>query len=88
VSYWGRRAFERHFQEWRHCHGMKCLRIENTKEFFEVTSIKDALELNKKLKSLREQDAWDEQTMEEYEDGEGNVMNKKTFLDLRAQGLI
>lgn len=88
MSYWGRRAFERHFQEWRHSHGMKCLRIENTKEFFEVTKIQDALELNKKLKLLKERDAWDEQTMEEYEDQEGNVMNKKTFLDLRAQGLM
>jgi len=88
MSYWGRRAFERHFQEWRHSHGMKCLRIENTKEFFEVTKIQDALELNKKLKILKERDAWDDQTMEEYEDVEGNVMNKKTFLDLRAQGLI
>jgi len=53
MSYWGRRAFERHFQEWRHSHGMKCLRIENTKEFFEVTKIQDALELNKKLKALK-----------------------------------
>jgi len=67
---------------------MKCLRIENTKEFFEVTKIQDALELNKKLKALKEKETWDEQTMEEYEDAEGNVMNKKTFLDLRAQGLI
>nr|XP_011469280.1 PREDICTED: splicing factor 3A subunit 3-like isoform X2 [Fragaria vesca subsp. vesca] len=24
-SYWGRRAFERHFKEWRHQHGMRCL---------------------------------------------------------------
>jgi len=88
MSYWGRRAFERHFQEWRHSHGMKCLRIENTKEFFEITKIQDALELNKKLKLLKDKDAWDEQTMEEYEDHEGNVMNKKTFLDLRAQGLM
>lgn len=26
-SYWGRRAFERHFQEWRHAFGMRCLKI-------------------------------------------------------------
>eukprot|EP00960_Hanusia_phi_P015933 470054-Hanusia_phi.AAC.1 len=25
-SYWGPRAFERHFQEWRHAHGMRCLK--------------------------------------------------------------
>jgi len=32
-SYWGPRAYERHFQEWRHAHGMRCLAIPNTKEF-------------------------------------------------------
>eukprot|EP01125_Pyxidicula_operculata_P020016 TRINITY_DN72_c0_g2_i1.p1 TRINITY_DN72_c0_g2~~TRINITY_DN72_c0_g2_i1.p1 ORF type:complete len:473 (-),score=112.21 TRINITY_DN72_c0_g2_i1:35-1399(-) len=88
MSYWGRRAFERHFQEWRHAHGMKCLRLENTKEFHEITKIQDALELAKKLKELKEKGKWDDLTMEEYEDPEGNVMNKKTFLDLRAQGLV
>ncbi|EMS56818.1 Splicing factor 3A subunit 3 [Triticum urartu] len=40
-SYWGRRAYERHFKEWRHQHGMRCLGIPNTKNFNEITSIKD-----------------------------------------------
>ena len=35
-SYWGRRAFERHFKEYRHQHGMRCLKIPNTKAFAEV----------------------------------------------------
>lgn len=43
ASYWGRKAFERHFQEWRHSYGMKCLKIPNTVHFKEVTSIEDAL---------------------------------------------
>lgn len=43
ASYWGRRAFERHFQEWRHSYGMKCLKIPNTVHFKEVSSIEDAL---------------------------------------------
>jgi hypothetical protein len=38
-SYWGRRAYERHFKEWRHQHGMRCLGIPNTKNFNEITSI-------------------------------------------------
>jgi splicing factor 3A subunit 3 len=41
-SYWGRRAFERHFKEWRHVNGMKALGIPNNKDFFEVTQIADA----------------------------------------------
>ena len=45
ASYWGRRAFERHFKEWRHQNGMRALGIPNTKNFFEVTQMKDALEL-------------------------------------------
>ena len=44
-SYWGRRAFERHFKEWKHQNGMRALGIPNNKNFFEVTQIKDALEL-------------------------------------------
>ena len=27
MSYWGRRAFDRHFQEWRHAYGMRCLGV-------------------------------------------------------------
>jgi len=88
MSYWGRRAFERHFQEWRHAHGMRCLRLENTKEFHEITKIQDALELSKKLKELKLRAQWDDEQMQEFEDAEGNVMNKKTFLDMRAQGLV
>ena len=35
-SYWGRRAYERHFKEFRHQHGMRCLNVPNTKAFAEV----------------------------------------------------
>ncbi|KAI7978896.1 hypothetical protein LOK49_Contig652G00004 [Camellia lanceoleosa] len=44
-SYWGRRAYERHFKEWRHQHGMRCLGIPNTKNFNEITSIEEAKQL-------------------------------------------
>ena len=43
ASYWGRKAFERHFTEWRHAFGMKCLRIPNTIHFRDVTRIEDAI---------------------------------------------
>lgn len=48
-SYWGRRAFEMHFQEWRHTYGMKCLKIPNTIHFKDITTISDALTLHEKL---------------------------------------
>ena len=43
TSYWGRRAFERHFQEWRHAYGMRCLGIPNSKHFNDIININDAL---------------------------------------------
>jgi splicing factor 3A subunit 3 len=49
ASYWGRRAFEKHFQEWRHAYGMKCLKIPNTVHFKDVTEIEHALRLHKKI---------------------------------------
>ena len=42
-SYWGRRSYERHFTEWRHSYGMKCLKIPNSLHFRDITSIADAL---------------------------------------------
>jgi hypothetical protein len=41
-SYRGRRDFDRHFQEWRHAHGMRSLGIPNTKHFHDITKIEDA----------------------------------------------
>jgi len=87
-SYWGRRAFERHFQEWRHAYGMKCLRIPNTIHFKEITSINDALALHQKLMLEAEISQFKPDVEEEYEDSDGNVLNKKRFMDLKRQGLL
>lgn len=87
-SYWGRRAFERHFQEWRHAYGMKCLRIPNTVHFKEITSINDALTLHRKLMIEAEVSRWKPEAEEEFEDSEGNVLNKKRYMDLKRQGLL
>jgi len=87
-SYWGPRAYERHFQEWRHAHGMRCLAIPNTKEFHGITLIEDAYTLWAKLKAERGQSDWNPELDEEFEDGQGNVMNRKTYADLARQGLL
>ncbi|WOL20473.1 splicing factor [Canna indica] len=87
-SYWGRRAFERHFKEWRHQHGMRCLNIPNTKNFNEITSIQEAKELWEKIQERQGVNKWRPDLEEEYEDREGNIYNKKTFTDLQRQGLI
>ncbi|KAG5233734.1 splicing factor [Salix suchowensis] len=87
-SYWGRRAFERHFKEWRHQHGMRCLGIPNTKNFNEITSIKEAQELWKRIQERQGVNKWRPDLEEEYEDKEGSIYNKKTYTDLQRQGLI
>lgn len=87
-SYWGRRAFERHFKEWRHQHGMRCLGIPNTKNFHEITIIKDAKTLWERIQERQGVNKWRPDLEEEYEDQEGNVYNKKTYTDLQRQGLI
>lgn len=46
------------------------------------------LPVAEKLKNEGRQEAVAKETMEEIEDEEGNVYNKKTYEDLKRQGLI
>ncbi|KAJ3051597.1 hypothetical protein HK097_007378 [Rhizophlyctis rosea] len=86
--YMGRKAFDRHFQEWRHAHGMRCLGIPNTRHFHEITKIEDAYHLWEKLKGTNKLESFKADLMEEFEDVDGNVFNKKTYEDLKRQGLL
>nr|DBA33629.1 TPA: hypothetical protein GDO54_001281 [Pyxicephalus adspersus] len=87
-TYRGPKAFQRHFAEWRHAHGMRCLGIPNTAHFANVTQIEDAVSLWSKLKQQKALERWQPDTEEEYEDSSGNVVNKKTYEDLKRQGLL
>ncbi|KAF7332253.1 RNA splicing factor PRP9 [Mycena kentingensis (nom. inval.)] len=86
--YMGRKNFERHFQESRHAFGMRALGLPNTKHFHEITRIEDALSLAEKLKHEGRLEINEQETMEELEDDEGNVYNRKTYEDLKKQGII
>ncbi|GAB5587772.1 Pre-mRNA-splicing factor sap61 [Umbelopsis nana] len=86
--YMGRKAFDKHFQEWRHAHGMRALGIPNTRHFHEITQIDDAYALWNKLKKKGRADDFKADTLEEFEDAEGNVFNKKTYEDLKRQGIL
>ncbi|KZT29276.1 hypothetical protein NEOLEDRAFT_1056249 [Neolentinus lepideus HHB14362 ss-1] len=86
--YMGRKNFERHFQESRHAFGMRALGLPNTKHFHEITRIEDALALAERLKREGRHEIFEQETMEELEDDEGNVYNRKTYEDLKKQGLI
>ncbi|KAK9236494.1 hypothetical protein V1525DRAFT_362685 [Lipomyces kononenkoae] len=86
--YMGRKAFDKHFMEARHVHGLRCLGIQNSALFREITSIQDALALWEKIKKERRaQESLREQAVE-VEDDEGNVMSEKVYNDLKKQGLL
>ncbi|KAK9456218.1 hypothetical protein V1511DRAFT_496871 [Dipodascopsis uninucleata] len=86
--YMGRKAFDKHFLEARHVHGLRCLGIQNSSLFREITSIQDALALWEKIKKERRiQESMREQTVE-MEDDEGNVMSERVYNDLKKQGLL
>ncbi|VDL99249.1 unnamed protein product [Schistocephalus solidus] len=88
ATYRGPKAFQRHFSEWRHAHGMRCLGIPNTAHFAHVTKIEDALALWQKIRSTKEAERWRPEVEEEMEDYTGNVVTKKTYEDLKRQGLL
>jgi splicing factor 3A subunit 3 len=91
-------------KESRHAFGMRALGLPNTKHFHEITRIEDALSrkylsifdeiplifhsVAEKLKQEGRHEIFEQETMEELEDDEGNVYNRKTYEDLKKQGLI
>ncbi|KHJ98419.1 hypothetical protein OESDEN_01599 [Oesophagostomum dentatum] len=86
--YKGPKAFQKHFNEWRHSHGMRCLGIPNTAHFANITQIKDALDLWNKIKGEKERQRWNPDLDEEFEDSAGNVVTRKMYEDLKRQGLL
>lgn len=79
--YHGPKAFERHFSESRHLHGLKCLGVTNASAYAGITKISEVLNLQKKLSKMRRIDA-------EMEDEDGNVMTTRVYQDLQRQGLL
>ena len=67
---------------------MKCLRIPNTSHFKDVTEIKHALELHKKILQQNFQETFKPDFQEEFEDNDGNLYSRKQYIDMKRQGLI
>ena len=88
VTYYGPRNFQKHFSEWQHAEGMRALEIPNSKHFFGITRISEAKALWQRLKNEVQKVEWDPDRDEEFEDSEGNVLNRKTFEDLARQGML
>ncbi|KAG7112497.1 Pre-mRNA-splicing factor sap61 like protein [Verticillium longisporum] len=86
--YMGRRAFDKHFNEARHVHGLRCLGITNTSLFRDITSIEQATNLWEKIQREAKKNKVDDGSIVQMEDGEGNVMPEKVYYDLQKQGLL
>jgi splicing factor 3A subunit 3 len=97
--YMGRRAFDKHFSEARHIYGLKCLGITGNilpgaagggglSLFREITGIEDAVRLWEKIKRERKEKEGVEDGVVQMEDGEGNVMPERIYLDLQKQGIL
>ena len=91
--YMGRRAFDKHFSEARHIYGLKCLGITGqggigTSLFREITGIEEAVALWEKLKGERRDRETRDEGVVQMEDGEGNVMPERIYLDLQKQGIL
>ncbi|KAJ2392883.1 Pre-mRNA-splicing factor sap61 [Coemansia sp. RSA 2603] len=86
--YRGRKAYEKHFVETRHATNMRRLGIPNTRQFHGIASINEAQGLWERIQQENKKEIANADTFEEYEDSEGNVFNKKTYMDLKRQGLI
>ncbi|KAF1986513.1 hypothetical protein K402DRAFT_355214 [Aulographum hederae CBS 113979] len=86
--YMGRRAFEKHFNEQRHIYGLRCLGINNTTMFKEITSIEEATKLWEKMEDDKKREKRKVENVVEMEDGSGNVMPEKVYNDLLKSGLL
>ena len=62
---------------------MKCLKIPNSVHFNNVTSIEEALRLNKKIFETNYQNTFKPDYEEEFEDQDGNVLPRKNYIDLK-----
>jgi splicing factor 3A subunit 3 len=88
-TYMGRKAFEIHFMEARHIHGLNCLGVEtNLLMYRGITEISQAQALVSKFKSQQRRLESKTENAVEMEDEEGNVMSVKVYNDLKKQGLI
>ncbi|KAJ3444826.1 splicing factor 3a subunit [Anaeramoeba flamelloides] len=88
ASYRGRKAFQDHFQKWKHSYGMKCLGIPNTEHFHEITSIDEAKNLYEKLKNKINHQKFSPDENEEFEDSSGTILPKKTYELMKKQQLL
>ncbi|MCO5606061.1 hypothetical protein L7F22_060248 [Adiantum nelumboides] len=88
ATYRGRRAFEQHFSQKQHQHGLACLGIRNGRAFHEITTIHGAKSLWITLQRKKSEETWHSEVEEEHEDHQGNVYNRIFFMMLKREGFV
>jgi hypothetical protein len=68
--------------------GLRFLGVNYSKHYFMVTRIADAQRLRDKLKEETKTVEFDPGAEMEFEDNDGNVLNRKTLQDLKRLGLL
>ncbi|CAD7693786.1 unnamed protein product [Nyctereutes procyonoides] len=92
----GPKAFQLHFAEWRHAHGMRCLGTPNTAPLANVRNAVSSWAEPKLQKASERRQPDTEEDSEDSSggipgwrsDSSGNVVNKKPYEDLKGQGLL
>jgi len=85
ATYCGRREYEKHFTEPKHVGGLRALGITNSRQFYEITSISEALGLWNAIQGRKKAGGAVE---EEVEDAEGNIMSRDMLTQMQMQGLL
>lgn len=87
--YMGRKAFDRHFNEAKHVHGLRCLGISGGSAlFYQIDKIADAVALHEKMEEEKRKIERARDDGIEMEDESGNVMSAKVYKDLVDQGIL
>eukprot|EP00760_Papus_ankaliazontas_P030669 PhM_4_TR495/c0_g1_i1/m.84558/K12827/SF3A3, SAP61, PRP9; splicing factor 3A subunit 3 len=86
MTYYGPQVYDRHFQEARHTHYLSRLGIQYTRHFHGVSEAAEAKALYQRLCRESGKGMW-RRDEEEFEDGDGNVLSKRTLETMKRQKL-
>lgn len=85
----GRSNYLKHFKNETHIEGLKKIGINNNYQLFkDLNTKKEVLLLYNNLKKKQRNDIQFLDNVEQVEDDEGNIMNKKVYDQLQKQGLL
>lgn len=86
--YKGRKAFNSHFTNARHAHGLRCLGIEPSSVFKDIVKMDEAVNLWESMRNGKKKEGLIKEESVQVEDASGNVMSAKVYNDLKNQGLL